>query len=298
MGLTSNLFSGEPRLEACLVSPPAHITPGSVGEFVGRIQQAIMVMGLGVIGPDEIVAQRYGRTTAAAVLGYKQARKIINFSYQKQADDIVGKMTIFQLDQDMANFENRPQPPVPVPPTPVPPTPVQAEPVSTRFSMRAALKHGALIQEEPADGSNLTVLTGGEAPGSYQVFDVVNNRTALYRFNVRRMTQDLGDLRPGFHTVPVTVFGDLVPPAFYHRSPRQFSAPFPLPLSGLNCKCRYFTHTEASGSRNSGLELTLGGRTISVPMFLHADVGLPSSGSQTLVTEGEFSFAKFGLDVI
>jgi hypothetical protein len=287
MALTSNLFSGEPRLEACLVSPSAHITPGSVGEFVGRIQKAIMVMGLGVIGTDEIAAQRYGPTTAAAVLGYKQARRIINFSYQKVADNIVGKMTIFQLDQEMANFENRAQPPIFVP---QPPTPVQAEPVSTRFSMRAALRFdGLVVHEEPPDGSNLTVLTAPNVPGSYQVFDVFNNRAALYRFSL--LHRQRFDLPPGF-------FLDLVPPAFYHRSPRQFSVPFPQPLSGLNCKGRYFTHTEATGSRNSRLELTLGGVTISVPMFLHNDNGLPSSGSQTMVEEGEFKFAKFGLDII
>jgi len=39
------------------------------------------------------------------VLRYKQARDIINRSYQQNADDIVGKMTIVSLDDGMYMFE-------------------------------------------------------------------------------------------------------------------------------------------------------------------------------------------------
>ena len=224
MALVSKLFSGDPRLEACLVSDPAHVTPGSVGDFVGKIQQALIVMGLGVISADEIAAQRYGNTTAAAVLEYKRERKIINFSYQKTADNIVGKMTIAKLDEEMAAFEKKNQPPPP------PPTPVEVEPVSTRFSVRAALAVGGLlVMEEPPDGSNVTKITDGSVPQCYQVFDVVNNRNALYLFDA-----------PG--TLQIRIDSK-----FYNRTPRQFSVPFPLPLSGLKCKCVYATRVDSEG---------------------------------------------------
>jgi len=43
------------------------------------------------------------------VLASKKKRRIINFTYQTQADDIVGKMTIAALDKEMVTFENRSQ---------------------------------------------------------------------------------------------------------------------------------------------------------------------------------------------
>jgi hypothetical protein len=82
MGLNSSLFRGDPKLEACLVSDPTHVTPGSIGPHVGKIQFALTVMGLGVISADELSQQRYGPSTASAVLGFKQVRRIINFTYQ------------------------------------------------------------------------------------------------------------------------------------------------------------------------------------------------------------------------
>jgi hypothetical protein len=50
----------------------------------------------------------YGPATAAAVLAYKQKRKIINFSYQTTADNIVGKMTMAALDKEMLAAELKP----------------------------------------------------------------------------------------------------------------------------------------------------------------------------------------------
>jgi hypothetical protein len=81
MGLTSKLFKGDPRLEACLVSDPSHVTPGTSGPFVAKIQRALTEMGLGVISADEIQSERYGPSTANAVLGYKTLRRIINPKY-------------------------------------------------------------------------------------------------------------------------------------------------------------------------------------------------------------------------
>lgn len=53
------------------------------------------------IASSEFLGGIYGPTTAAAVQSYKDKRGIINFSYQKAADNIVGKMTIAALDQEL-----------------------------------------------------------------------------------------------------------------------------------------------------------------------------------------------------
>ena len=99
MPLQSELFKGDQRLEACLHVDTSHVTPGSVGEFVTKIQKALFILDGAVIGPSE--QGRYGPSTANAVLTYKKKRKIINYSYQTQADNIVGKMTIASLDNEL-----------------------------------------------------------------------------------------------------------------------------------------------------------------------------------------------------
>lgn len=110
MGLQSDSFRGDPRLEACLVNDSAHITKGTVGDFVAKIQTAILSLDDGMdIDQGEIDNCMYGPSTAAAVLDFKRKRNIINFSYQKQADDIVGKMTIAALDAEMVNKEQPPK---------------------------------------------------------------------------------------------------------------------------------------------------------------------------------------------
>jgi hypothetical protein len=55
-----------------------------------------------------VVGKKYGPSTARAVLTFKRARNIINRSYQTQADDIVGKMTIAELDKELVKLENPP----------------------------------------------------------------------------------------------------------------------------------------------------------------------------------------------
>jgi peptidoglycan hydrolase-like protein with peptidoglycan-binding domain len=107
MSLHSRLFRGDPALEACLVRDSAHVLLGAQGDHVGKIQSALAVLDHARIGQVEWLAKKYGRSTATAVLAYKKKRRIINFSYQTQADDIVGKMTIAVLDKEMAAFENR-----------------------------------------------------------------------------------------------------------------------------------------------------------------------------------------------
>jgi hypothetical protein len=90
-----------------LVRDQAHILLGAAGDHVGKIQAALAALDDARIDDADLSAKTYGRSTASAVLAYKKKRRIINFSYQTQADDIVGKMTIAALDTEMAAYENR-----------------------------------------------------------------------------------------------------------------------------------------------------------------------------------------------
>jgi hypothetical protein len=67
------------------------------------VQRAVLVLGQPGIENAELAAARYGDSTAAAVQDYKKNHDppIINTSYQQQADNIVGKMTIVALDEDL-----------------------------------------------------------------------------------------------------------------------------------------------------------------------------------------------------
>jgi hypothetical protein len=103
--LKSELFRGDPRLEKTLHSDPHHVVLGDRGEFVSKIQFAVLTLGGGRIGPGELQAQRYGPDTARAVLAYKTLRQIINRAYQRTPDNIVGKMTIRALDNEMVLLE-------------------------------------------------------------------------------------------------------------------------------------------------------------------------------------------------
>jgi hypothetical protein len=111
MALSSGLFKGNRALEACAVDHAAHITRGATGDHVAKIQFALFALDGLVIDRIELLSQQYGGSTAAAVLAYKEKRKIINQSYQKTADDIVGKMTIASLDKDMVRRELLPKVP-------------------------------------------------------------------------------------------------------------------------------------------------------------------------------------------
>lgn len=105
MPLKSKTFSGDTRLEACLVEDRAHLTPGVTGPFVARVQAALMFVAGAAIDDAELASETYGPSTAAAVLDFKQRRQIINRSYQQQADNIVGKMTIKALDDELSRAE-------------------------------------------------------------------------------------------------------------------------------------------------------------------------------------------------
>lgn len=109
MPLTSNLFAGSARLNACLVQDSAHVQPGDAGEHVADIQIALKHLDGLVIDPIELLSRRYGPSTAAAVLAYKKKRKIINHSYQSTEDNIVGKMTMASLEKEMKDRQTQPK---------------------------------------------------------------------------------------------------------------------------------------------------------------------------------------------
>jgi hypothetical protein len=103
--LTSKLLSGDPRLQSCAVLPTAHVRQGAQGTHVGRIQMALTLLGCGPIDAGEWRSGCYGSSTAATVLAYKRSRSIVNRSYQQQADDIVGVMTVQRLDAELLGLQ-------------------------------------------------------------------------------------------------------------------------------------------------------------------------------------------------
>jgi hypothetical protein len=59
----------------------------------------------GEIAQDEKDRQVFGVSTEQAVLRFKTARSIINKTYQKTVDPIVGIMTMKALDEEMLGLE-------------------------------------------------------------------------------------------------------------------------------------------------------------------------------------------------
>lgn len=105
MALQSNLFKGDRALESCLVQDSAHITVGASGDHVSKIHTALLMLDGVSVAATELKTQQYGASTGAAVLAFKRRRGIINTSYQTQADNIVGKMTIAAMDRAMLSKE-------------------------------------------------------------------------------------------------------------------------------------------------------------------------------------------------
>ncbi len=99
-GLVSKELKDDPRLQACLVDDAAHVVPGASGDHVRRIQAALKELYY-AIDADELSRGYYGTSTAMAVLQFKRDWEIVNKAYQAQPDDIVGKMTIRELDDAM-----------------------------------------------------------------------------------------------------------------------------------------------------------------------------------------------------
>ena len=85
---------------------------GASGAHVRKIQRALIILDDASISEVELQRTSYGVSTAAAVLAYKQERSIINKSYQTSADNIVGKMTMARLDDEMMDWEAQPHAPI------------------------------------------------------------------------------------------------------------------------------------------------------------------------------------------
>jgi hypothetical protein len=83
MALVSSFFKGNAALEACALKDSAHITLGAIGDHVAKIQFALFALDRLKIDQEELVSQRYGKSTASAVLAYKKNRKIINHYYHE-----------------------------------------------------------------------------------------------------------------------------------------------------------------------------------------------------------------------
>lgn len=107
MPLVSLLLRDEPRLQACLVADAAHVVPGASGRHVGLIQKVLLVLEKAQISSGELRSGLYGPTTTAAVLAYKRKRDIVNRAYQTTADNIVGKMTIARMDDELLRLDLR-----------------------------------------------------------------------------------------------------------------------------------------------------------------------------------------------
>jgi hypothetical protein len=96
------------------VQDSAHITVGASGDHVSKIHTALLILDGVSVAADELKTRTYGASTAGAVLAFKRRRHIINTSYQTQADNIVGKMTIAAMDREVLSRE-RAGPPRPDP---------------------------------------------------------------------------------------------------------------------------------------------------------------------------------------
>ena len=103
--LQSGLFAGDAALQQAADTDSGHVLPGAIGDHVAKLQTALLFLTTSRITNAEFLEGRYGTTTTEAVLAYKEAREIINFSYQKKADNIVGKMTMTRLDKDLTESQ-------------------------------------------------------------------------------------------------------------------------------------------------------------------------------------------------
>ena len=103
--LASRLFSDSIELSAAAVEDRAHVVPGALGRHVGKIQAALEILDDADIPLEEWVTMRNGTGTASAILRYKEKRKIINPAYQSRADNIVGKMTVARMDNELLEAE-------------------------------------------------------------------------------------------------------------------------------------------------------------------------------------------------
>lgn len=104
------------QLTNCLNLDSAHIRPGDKGDHVAAIQDALTALRqrLPDLGLLEIKDKRgeYGDDTRNAVKKYKEINNIVRKG--QPLDNIVGRMTITQMDNDLVNGPPPPEPPKPV----------------------------------------------------------------------------------------------------------------------------------------------------------------------------------------
>ena len=107
MALTSARFVGVDRLERCLAGDfSARLTPGTTGDFVALVQQALM--DLGELLPFAGADGSYGAETGEAVLSYKTRHGIA--TPQGLIDGIVGPGTMAKLDEECTDRDQVPGP--------------------------------------------------------------------------------------------------------------------------------------------------------------------------------------------
>jgi hypothetical protein len=165
--LISKWFGDNGRLQKCLVSDSAHVVIGDVGPHVALIQGALIELGEGVISAGELSTQTYGKSTASVVLDYKTRRGIINRSYQARPDDIVGKMTIQSLDNEMLRQEGRLASLLLAFKVPTQPKGIivsQSHPIPSAWASQMAKAHGPfLVKRSSPSGSPESVIKGMQA---------------------------------------------------------------------------------------------------------------------------------------
>jgi hypothetical protein len=267
MGLQSTVldFKGDPRLEACLVDDAAHIKlkkppePLESGSHVAKIQQALIRLDGLKIDRGELASKTYGPSTAAAVLKYKQKRHIINFSYETQEDNIVGKMTIKSLDDELARkFPFQPIGPddIIVPPDiPVPPPP-PTTPKSRRFQIRCR------------EGFSLGPLAVGLVRLDFDIFDPQNDLSAEYRF----VGAALGLGTP----ISLTDPGPFT----------EFTANIDISVNGFESPANF---NSAGGGNNSAALLTL----LAPPMTIPVSTGFTAGFDVVSVSGGVLKLRAF-----
>jgi hypothetical protein len=153
MPLVSRWFGGNARLQTCLVSDSAHVVTGDSGDHVSLVQEALLVMEEAKIALEEIAGRVYGKSTAAAVLNYKKKRGIINRAYQTVPDNIVGKMTIRSLDDEISARERQRSRSLLAFKVPEPALGIiisQSHPFPNRWASQVEQAHKTLLKKKPS----------------------------------------------------------------------------------------------------------------------------------------------------
>ncbi len=107
MSLNSARFAGVDRLERCLNGEfEARLTPGTQGDFVALVQQALMDLGESL--PNFGADGTYGAETVAAVLAYKTRHGLR--TPDGVIDGVVGPLAMAKLDEECAARDETPGP--------------------------------------------------------------------------------------------------------------------------------------------------------------------------------------------